>query len=431
MVLKMITVHVKPGHWDQYCAAQKVWNRETRSAPGYLGGFCGRSCPGHNVAQLVFFWRSRADLDEWMATDHDRIADLAKADEHYERIETQVLDAALPGPTLPPGLLSENTFEAADPQFWSEAYRATAALRTALRLRLFEHLSGEARALTDIAAASSVDPEVLRHLLRALCAMGLVVREGNGWANSGLAARTLVESAPAYQGDIVLHNSQPNYVARMLAYGEQLGLPPDEDEPQEYHARFLRAMANTAGGGQADALVDALDLTSCKTMLDIGGATGPYSIALCLAHPDLHSQILDLEETIPFAEKAVAQAGLIDRIDVRAHNYEEGPFPRPVDVALLSNVLRGESREMVADILQRARTALTVGGRVVVHDHFPEDAPANPGLRASLFGLHLVDKSNYTMDEMAAAVAQAGFRVIRKERLTRSVVMNGIVEGLR
>ncbi len=413
-------------------AAQAIWNRETRVAPGYLGGYCGGSSPDGEVVQLILFWRSRADLERWMASDHDRIAELAKADEHYERIETQVLDACGPIGTLPAGLLAENTFEAADVQAWSEGYRATAALRTALRLRLFEHLSSSPRALPELAAALSADAGPVKHLLRALCAMGLVSQQAGGWTNTGLAMRTLVESAPAYQGDAVLHNSQPGYVARMLAYGERFGLPPDDDDdPGEHHARFLRAMANTAAGGQARVLVDGLDLAGCKTMLDIGGATAPYSIALCRAYPELHSEILDLEETIPSAESAISEAGLIGRIRVRVHDYRQGPFPGLVDVALISNVLRGETPEMVADILQRVRVALCVGGRAVVHDHFPEDAPASPGLRASLFGLHLVDKSNYTMDEMAAAVERAGLRVVRRERLMRSVVMNGIVEGRR
>ena len=164
-------------------------------------------------------------------------------------------------------------------------------------------------------------------------------------------------------------------------------------------------------------------------MLDVGGATGPYSIALCRQYPDLQSEILDLAETIPLAEAAIAQAGMPQRVKMRDHDYRTGPFPGPVDVVLLSNILRGETPAMVLDILSRVRAAVSPGGRVVVVDHFPEDPPANPGLRASLFGLHLVDKSNYTMSEMTEAMEQAGFRVTRTARLLKSVVMNGIVEG--
>ena len=96
MVVKFIKVFVKPGRMASYLAAQAIWNRETRKDSTSLGMFCGRCEDEPDCVFLLFSWRSREALDRWMATQHDRIADLAKADEHYERIEVRVLDAALP-----------------------------------------------------------------------------------------------------------------------------------------------------------------------------------------------------------------------------------------------------------------------------------------------------------------------------------------------
>ncbi len=100
MVVKFIKVHVKSGHLQQYLSAQEIWNRETQPAPGFLGSFCGRCDDEPETVNLLFWWRCREDLERWMSTEHDRIATLAKADEHYERIEVRVLDAALP-PEMP------------------------------------------------------------------------------------------------------------------------------------------------------------------------------------------------------------------------------------------------------------------------------------------------------------------------------------------
>ena len=95
MVVKFIKVFVKPGRMASYLAAQSIWNRETRKDSTNLGIFCGRCDDEPDCVFLLFSWRSREALDRWMATQHDRIADLAKADEHYERIEVRVLDAAV------------------------------------------------------------------------------------------------------------------------------------------------------------------------------------------------------------------------------------------------------------------------------------------------------------------------------------------------
>ncbi len=96
MVIKLIKVFVKPGRMTSYLAAQEIWNRETRNDAACLGSYCGRGEDEPDCVFLLFFWQSREALDRWMATEHDRIAVLAKAEEHYERIEVRVLDAALP-----------------------------------------------------------------------------------------------------------------------------------------------------------------------------------------------------------------------------------------------------------------------------------------------------------------------------------------------
>jgi cyclopropane fatty-acyl-phospholipid synthase-like methyltransferase len=261
--------------------------------------------------------------------------------------------------------------------------------------------------------------------------MGLVARGPGGWANTGLAERTLVSGSPADQRDMVLHNTQPEYVGRVFSFGERLGLPPDRSEPEDFHPGFLKAMSNTAAAGQADALVAAVDLTDCRTLLDVGGATGPYAIALCRAYPNLSVAILDQPATIPIATPILESSGLAERIRIEAHDYRSGAFPGPVDAMLISNVLRGESQEAIDDILARAHAALSPGGHLLIVDLFLEDPPAGPGLSAALFGLHVPDGANYSFAQMVQAVQRTGFQVSRVERLTRSVVMNGIVEAVR
>lgn len=95
MIVKFIKVFVKPGQLQAYLASQEIWNRQTHGATGFLGSFCGRCGDEAEQVYLLLFWRSRDDLNRWMRTEHDRIAALAVADEHYERIEVRVLEAAL------------------------------------------------------------------------------------------------------------------------------------------------------------------------------------------------------------------------------------------------------------------------------------------------------------------------------------------------
>lgn len=434
MIVKLIEVQVKPGHLPEYLAAQEIWNRETRRAPGFLGFFCGQSPKEENVVHLIFYWRSLADYEHWMVTDHDRIVGLANADAHYERIKVWLLEPSTqPTPLLPTGFLPEETLEAADAQLWSEAYRASVAIRAAVRLRLFTRLADAPRLVPDLAAELRADPHVLERLLLVLSAMELVSQEQGAWRNTDLADRLLVEGAPAYQGNIILHNTRPGTVQHWMKLGEKLGLPPDTTEANTIsdHEQFIRGMSNTAQAGQAAALLEAVELSGHQHLLDIGGGAGSYTVALCRAYPRLHATIIDLPETGPLASAEIRRANLEGRVRFIAHDYRQGAFPVPADVILLSNVLRGETPEMVFDMLRRSHDALEMNGLVIVHDLFPETPPAPTPLRAALFGLHLPGGANMSLDEMAQTIARTGFALERAQRLSRYVVMNGVVIGRR
>lgn len=69
-----------------------MWNRESTSADGYLGECVGDGEEGE--VYVLTFWRSRGEYERWMEGDHDRIAALAEADQHYEALEAHLIDCA-------------------------------------------------------------------------------------------------------------------------------------------------------------------------------------------------------------------------------------------------------------------------------------------------------------------------------------------------
>ena len=59
-------------------------------ASAYLGEFIGEG--ESNELYVVTFWRSRDEYERWMDAEHDRIAALAGADAHFERIDVSLID---------------------------------------------------------------------------------------------------------------------------------------------------------------------------------------------------------------------------------------------------------------------------------------------------------------------------------------------------
>jgi heme-degrading monooxygenase HmoA len=92
MITKSIKVFVKAGHHEAYLAAQDIWNRKSRRAPGYVGERIIQDPNEPNVVYAHIYWRSRDDLNRFIANDHDHIAILANADDHYDRIDVRILE---------------------------------------------------------------------------------------------------------------------------------------------------------------------------------------------------------------------------------------------------------------------------------------------------------------------------------------------------
>jgi heme-degrading monooxygenase HmoA/ubiquinone/menaquinone biosynthesis C-methylase UbiE len=433
VIVKAIEVRPRPGHLDAYLASQRIWDEESRAAPGYLGTFCGRDPREPDLVHVLIYWRSREDYDAWMAREHDRIAALAGAAEHIERMTIRVLDGE-PDPlaVVPPGILPEETLEAADVALWSEAYRCTAALRVAVQLKLFDRLGAlgdEPTPTTVVATRLGVQASVLERVLTVLQAMGFTHRHAGGWALTPLAARTLRTDAPAYQGHMVMYNSRPALLRRWWGIGDELGVEGLDREPDAaaVHELFVRAMSDTAHAGQATALAESVDLQGVGHVLDVGGGAGEYAVALCQAFPFLRATVLDLPATEPLARAVIDASPVAARIAFTAGDYREGPWPGPVDAVLFSNILRGETPASIDDLLGRALRALTPRGLVVIHDLLPEDPPAPPGLRAALFGLHLPQAANPTAAALVSALERAGFVVEDVRRLRRSAVANRVI----
>ena len=89
-MVKLIRVSVNRGRRTAYLKSQDVWNHESRRAAGYLGELVGDGA--HGEIYVMTFWRSRAEYERWMETDHDRIAALADSAVDYTTIEVRTVD---------------------------------------------------------------------------------------------------------------------------------------------------------------------------------------------------------------------------------------------------------------------------------------------------------------------------------------------------
>lgn len=225
-------------------------------------------------------------------------------------------------------------------------FMASKALFAALGIDLFTHLAAGSRTAEELSDATAVPRNRLETLLHALGGVGLVVADQGGYANAPVAQRHLVRGTPEDLGDYFrLQVAQQIYPALLHldaglagtggAFDGMVGLLADPAE-----ARTFTAAQHAGSLGAARALAGRLALRGPCELLDVGGGSGAFSIALCEHDPDLRATVLDLPAVVAVARGYRERAGLTDRITLLAADAVRDRWPADQDVVL--NVLSAQ-----------------------------------------------------------------------------------------
>lgn len=270
-------------------------------------------------------------------------------------------------------------------------FMASKALFAALGVDLFTHLTGGPRTAAELSAATGIPGNRLETLLHALAGVGLLVTDAGRYANAPAARRHLVRGTPTDLGDYFrLQVAQQVYPALLhldeglagtgTAFDTWPGLLADPAQ-----ARTFTAAQHTGSLGPARALADRLDLTDAGDLLDVGGGSGAFSIALCDRNPGLRATILDLPAVVDVAREYRERAGLTDRITLLAADAVHARWPAGQDVVLMSYLLSALGDAEVDVVLRCARDCLRPGGLLVVHDFMLHDDGPGPAAAALWF----------------------------------------------
>lgn len=306
----------------------------------------------------------------------------------------------------------------------STAYWESQALLTANRLRIFDALADGPRSADEVAAGLQLDPRSTGLLLRACVGLGFLTESGQRFQNAPVAATFLVSRSPAFMGNVIRYSDQLYAAWGHLEDAVRTGKPavPAQtylgDDPSRTRA-FVQAMHERALG-IARALVPMLDLSGRRTMLDVGGGPGTYSVLLTERFPGLQAEVLELPGVAAVARELVAAAGAQQRVTLLDGDYHSSDFGSGRDVVLMSGMFHRESAQTCRDLVKRAAACLDPGGLLVVSDVFTDQGGCQPAF-AAMFGLNMMltapEGGVHADADVKQWMAECGFRDLKVDAL--------------
>jgi ubiquinone/menaquinone biosynthesis C-methylase UbiE len=306
---------------------------------------------------------------------------------------------------------------------WSEerfrqacSYWQSKILLTALRLDLFTVLADQTLSAAALTARLGATERGLTALLDALVALGLLVKQDDHYANTPFANVALDRNKPSFCGYVPLFEAHCWELWGELEETICRGSNPAQD--RLFHAdplgtELLLRGLHADALRLAPALAARLDLGRRRRLLDLGGGAGTYAIAFCQANPELTAVLFDLPGPLALAQQLVAAAVLTDRISLIAGDFRHDALPRGFDLALLSNILHGQSAETNQRTLSEVYRTLEPEGELILRDVLMNEDRTSPTFGA-LFAVNLLLHSAsgrcYTLREVSGWLTAAGFR---------------------
>ncbi|MBW3548413.1 MAG: methyltransferase domain-containing protein [Actinobacteria bacterium] len=298
----------------------------------------------------------------------------------------------------------------------ASGFMAAKHLFAANELGLFEALADAPTTIDGLAARTGLTRRAARISADAMVALGLLEREGDVYRNSEVAATFLAGRSPADLRPFLRFWDKISYpawfdLAEALATGPTKEVFELDDELQEVVSAGIEAVL----AGPADALPEVFDFTPHRRLLDVGGGTGSWTMAVARRYPHLEATVLELPVPAEMARQRAAAAGLTGRVSAVAGDAMVEELPRGHDVFLLANLVHYWSPETNVALLQRVRRAAEGGSRLLLADFWTDPThtqPVQAALMAGEFAVHLKEGDVYSVEEVRGWLPEAGWRFV-------------------
>lgn len=317
-------------------------------------------------------------------------------------------------------------------QEMGHAFKQSGVLMAAIELDLFSCVSHGANTVEAICQRMGLSSWAGTKLIDACAALGLLVRKGDSYFNASDVEKFLVKGKRAYIGPWITGGKDTYELWKEVAPILTGSKAPagkgfyDQAWKDVQAARKLHQATYSVGLAAGYKLARRLDLGRFSLLLDLGGGSGCYSIALTSSYPTLRAIVMDYPTVCEVAKEYIIEAELTERITTFDGDLITTDFPAGADVMLLSSNLPNFSSSQLERIINKAFQAMAPQGMVIILGEALNDDRTGP-LEPTLYSLEeaLVggEGEGHTRAEVAQLLNSAGFAKVEVADFIPSILV--------
>lgn len=309
-------------------------------------------------------------------------------------------------------------------------FQPSCVLGAAAELDLWSAIGARPVSAADLSTQLLCDERALRVLLDALVALGFL-RKNDDLYTADEAILECLGDGEASMLPMVRHWLATLRGWSQLAWTARSGMPAPRVSgilgPLGEREAFIQGMHSLASI-TAGPLVENLELPPFRHVLDVGGATGSYTIAFLRKYPDVQATLFDLPDAVHAARERLGAAGLADRAHLVSGDFYRDELPSGADLAWVSAIIHQNNRRQNRDLFEKVFRALAPGGLIAIRDVVMRPDRTSPPLGA-LFAINMLVNTEgggtFTFEEISEDLESAGF--YEAELVVPAEDMNSVV----
>ncbi len=299
-------------------------------------------------------------------------------------------------------------------------FMASKHLYVANEVGLFEQLADGPITLDELSERTGVPRRTIRILADAMVALGFVDRQRDRYQNGPVAATFLSGRTPADLRPFLRFWNHISYPAwgqlEEAIRTSQAAVGHLSEELVKIFSEGVEAIT----AGTAMALATTYDFSQHQRVLDLGGGTGSFLLAVLRHYRHLETTLFEQPDIAAVARQHLVGTPGAEQVKIVEGDFFKDPIPEGHDAVIIANVVHLFSPEHTLALLRRTRERVSQGARLLLVDFWTDATHTQPtfaALMAGEFQIFTGEGDVYSEEEVQEWLQQTGWRLLERKPL--------------
>jgi SAM-dependent methyltransferase len=302
---------------------------------------------------------------------------------------------------------------------FATSYQKSRILLSAFELDIFTNIDESGSESNQIASTLSLDKHACERLLNALVSLGFLTKKNKVFFSTEESFTFLSKKSPEYLGGLMHSNhlwTTWSNLTSVVKTGMSAHPAEINERGEEWLFSFINAM-HDRGKKQAPQQLANIDLSVTKSVLDIGGGSGAYSMEFVSKKPGIEATVFDLPKVIQITKKFIDKEGYSGKIKTYTGDYTTDELPKGFDLVFLSAVIHSNSLEVNQNLIKKCFHSVNNNGKIIIQDWIMNNSRTHP-VSGAIFAINMLVGTEagdtFTEQEVTEMLTSAGFKHISR-----------------